>query len=127
MRTFGFALKGLIYFSKPVDGPTHENLAFDIVFELVKHFANTMRSCYKSIFHLANACSALLGSESDYSPRGTIKISREEVPNCLLDVKARELHSSLSLYDQDNNFFLCLCVPKKARNVVILSSSRCET
>ena len=41
--TIGFALNGIIYTGDSVDGPSHKNLAFDIVFELVKPFANTGR------------------------------------------------------------------------------------
>ena len=124
--TTGFALNGIIYTGKPVDGPPHKNLAFDIVFELVKPFANTGREIVTDRFFTSHMLAKSL-LEMKLTLLGTIKSGRKEIPKCLRDVKTRELHSSFSLYDHDNKIVLCSYVPKKNRNVLMLSSSHCET
>ena len=125
--TTGYALNGLIYTGKPIDGPPHKNLAFVVVFELVKPFANTGREIVTDRFFTSHMLAVRL-LELNLTLLGTVKSGRKEVPNCLRDVKTREVHSVVSLYDHDNRLVLCSYVPKKNRNVLLLSSSsHCET
>ena len=111
--TSGFALNGIIYTGKPVDGPPHKNLAFDLVVDLVKPFANTEREIVTDRFFTSHMLARRL-LEMKLTLLGTIKAGRKEIPKCMRDVKSRELHSSFSLHTTMKTKLFCVPIcPKK--------------
>jgi len=54
---------------------------------------------------------------------GTIMANRREVPSQFKAAKGREIESAKALYDHSNKILLLLYIPKRNKNVLMMSSS----
>ena len=117
----GFALNAKIYTGRERDAPVHRQLGKDVVMELAAPYFNTGREIVTDNFFTShNLATSLL--ENRLTLLGTIRSHRREIPASLKS-KKRPVESSLFVYDHANKIVLVSYIPKKNKNVILLSSS----
>ena len=116
----GFALKGIIYTGK-VDGQRQTGLTLKLVKDLSIPFHYSSRNIYMDRYFTSfEAVSHLL--DHGLSAVGTVTASRRDVPVIFKAVKGRECFSSKTLYEHSKKVLLLSYVPKKNKNVLMMSS-----
>ena len=120
--TTGFALKGVIYSGRDSDSGPHRNLANDIVMKLCSVYIGTGRDVYVDRCFTSHGlvCNLL---QQNLTLVGTIVANRREVPSKFKAAKGREIESTEALYDHSNKILLLSYVPKRNKNVLMMSSS----
>lgn len=118
----GFALKGMIYTGRQVGEPQHVNLSRDVVMELAQPFFGTGRDVVMDRYFTSHALACELNS-NNLTTLGTIKSNRREIPGCFKTARGRHVESAEYLYDHENKIIVLSFVPKKNKNVLLLSSS----
>ena len=120
--TTGFALKGMIYSGRESDSGPHRNLANDIVMKLGSVYFGTGRDIYVDWYFTSHGlvCNLL---RQNLTLIGTIMANRREVPSQFKAAKGREIESTKALYDHSNKILLLSYVPKRNKNVLMMSSS----
>jgi len=116
----GFALNFSLY------GGREENansvpLSQRIVMELVAPFYGTGREIVTDRFFTSLPLARSL-LENKLTLLGTLRASRREVPPLLRSPRGRDLQSTLPVYEHNDRIVLLSYVPKKNRNVLMLSS-----
>ena len=114
-----------IYTGKEENGIVHRNLATDVVLELASPFFGTGREIVTDRYFTSHDLAVQL-SEKKLSLLGTIKANRKEIPSQLRNVRDRQVHSTKAFYDHQNKIVIASHVPKKFKNVLMLSSSDSE-
>ena len=120
--TTGFALNGMIYSGRESDSAPHTNLANDIVMKLCLVYFGTGRDIYVDRYFTSHGlvCNLL---EKNLTLVGTIMANRREVPSQFKTGRGREVESTKALYDHANKILLLSYVPKRNKNVLMMSSS----
>ena len=120
--TTGFALKGMIYSGRKSDSAPHRNLANDIVMKLCPIYFGTGRDIYVDRYFTSHGlvCNLL---QQNLTLIRTIVANRREVPSQFKATKGRKIESTKALYDHSNKILLLSYVPKRNRNVLMMSSS----
>lgn len=116
----GFALKGKIYTGREESG-VHRNLGRDIVVELTQPYHGTNREVVTDNYFTSHqlACDLL---DRGLTLLGTLRNHRREIPAQLRN-KKRPVNSSLFVHDHNRKIVLVSYIPKKNKNVTLLSSS----
>ena len=120
--TTGFALKGMIYSGREFGSGPHRNLANDIVIKLCLVYFGTGRDIYVDLYFTSRAlvCNLL---QQNLTLIGTIMANRREVSSQFKAAKGREVESTKALYNHSNKILLLSYVPKRNKNVLMMSSS----
>jgi len=105
-----------------LDSGSHRNLANDIVMKLCSVYFGTGRDIYVDRYFTSHGlvCNLL---QQNLTLLGTIMANRREVPSQFKAAKGREIESAKALYDHSNKILLLLYVPKRNKNVLMMSSS----
>lgn len=116
----GFALDCYIYSGK---GETRETgLAEKVVLQLSSSYNNTNRNIFMDRFFTSyNLILKLL--ENGLTATGTIPANRRDIPQEFKNSNGREQFDSRALYESSNRIIMVSYVPKKRKNVLLLSSA----
>ena len=117
----GYALNAEVYTGRGQNQPVHRGLAKDVVMKLCEPFHHSGREIVTDNFFTSHALAVAL-LEKNLTLLGTLRLCRVEIPNVLRD-KSRPVESTKFLYDHDNKIVLASYIPKRNKNVVLLSSS----
>ena len=120
--TTGFALKGMIYSGRESDSGPHRNLVNDIAMKLWSVYFGTGRDIYVNRYFTSHGlvCNLL---RQNLTLIGTIMANWREVPLQFKAAKGRKIESTKALYDHSNKILLLSYVPKRNKNVLMMSSS----
>ena len=110
-----------MYTGRGPDQPVHRGLAKDVVMKLSEPFYHSGREIVTDNFFTSHALAVAL-IEKNLTLLGTMRLSRVEIPHVLRD-NNRPIESSKFLYDHDNKIVLVSYIPRRRKNVVLLSSS----
>ena len=104
----------------------HKNLARDVVIDLCEPVYGFHRDIMTDNFFTSHAL-ALELLKRDITLLGTMRLNRKEIPDHLKQ-KRRDVLSSEFVYDHENKIVMVSYIPKRNKNVVLLSSSHsgCE-
>lgn len=116
----GYALNGIIYTGKQ-GNEVHRNLGHDVVMELMRPFFGSGREVVTDNFFTSHKLALSLLQEN-LTLLGTMRSHRKEVPEDLRN-KQRPATSSLFAFDHQNKITLVSYIPKRNKNVIMLSSS----
>lgn len=115
----GFALESYLYSGKD-EGRTL-GLAEHIVMKLISFYSFTWRNIYMDRFFTNHSlCKTLLNN--GLTMTGTIVSGRRDVPHKLRNVRDRIVLSSLGVYDHENRIMMISYVPKRNKNVLLMTS-----
>ena len=118
----GYALAGTIYSGKASDGRRETGLAEKTVVSLTSFYNKSGRNVFVDRYFTSHSlCLTLL--QNGLTMTGTIMASRRDVPKELKTVKDRSLYSTTELWDGENRIMLLSYVPKKGKNVLLMSSA----
>lgn len=118
----GFALNGFIYTGRQPEQPIHHNLGPDIVLQLCEPFFGSGRNIVTDNFFTTHTLATDL-LQHRLTLLGTVRVHRRDVPPYIRNVAGRPVHDSRFVFDHDNKIQIVSYVPKKNKNVVLLSSS----
>ena len=119
----GFALNAIIYTGRERNAAPHRNLGQDVVTELVRPYYTTGREVVTDNFFTSHSLAVAL-LEQNITLLGTIRPHRREIPEQLKS-KRREVGSNTFAHDHENKIVLVSHIPKRNKNVILLSSSHC--
>lgn len=117
----GYALNAKIYSGKDRDAPPHRNLGMDIVMELTAPYFNTGRDIVTDNYFTSHQLAVSL-LQQGLTLLGTIRSQRKEVPTQMKS-KQRPVETTIFAHDHDNKIVLVSYIPKRNKNVLLLSSS----
>lgn len=100
----------------------HVDLAKDVVLELSEPYYGTGRDIYMDRFFTSHSLAIEL-LRQNLTLVGTTSARRRHVPPAIKSTKRRPVESSKFLYDHENKIILMSYVPKKNKNVIMMSSS----
>ena len=111
----------MIYSERESDSGPHRNLANDIVMKLCSVYFGTGRDVYVDRYFTSHSlvCNLL---QQNLTVIETIMANRREVPSQFKAAKGREIESTKALYDHSNKILLLSYVPKRNKNVLMMSS-----
>ena len=121
--TTGYALNAVIYTGRE-NGHVHRNLAMDIVLQLTHPYNGSGRNICCDNYFTSHAL-ALRLLENNLTILGTLRLHRREIPEFIHSTRGRAVMTSRFAFDHDANIVLVSYLPKKNKNVVLLSSSHC--
>ena len=116
----GFALNVWIYTGKGREGG-HKHLGKDVVLKLAEQFSGSGREIVTDNFFTSHELAANL-LQMNLTLLGTMRNHRCEIPEEIRN-KNRPVESSLFTFDHENKIMLVTYIPKKNKNVILLSSS----
>ena len=116
----GYALKGFIYTGKSSEG-VHRNLAFDIVKDLTTPFYNSGRNIVCNNFFTSHDLATFLLTKK-LTLLGTVRSHRREIPNYVRTLEGRDSFDARSIYDHENKIMVLSYIPKRKKNVILMSS-----
>ena len=116
----GYALNAIIYTGRQ-GTEVHRNLGHDVVMELMEPYYGSGREVVTDNFFTSHKLALSLLRET-LTLLGTIRSHRREIPEDLRN-KKRPVTSSLFAFDHENKVTLVSYIPKKNKNVIMLSSS----
>lgn len=116
----GYALKGFIYTGKSSEG-VHRNLALDIVKDLTIPFYNSGRNIVCDNFFTSHDLAIFLLSKK-LTLLGTVRSHRREIPNYIRATDGRNRFDVRSIYDHENKIMILSYIPKRKKNVIIMTS-----
>ena len=115
----GYALAGELYSGK--GNERNVGLAQKIVLSLTEFFQNSGRNIFiDRYFTNFDLCTKLL--DRNLTMTGTIMPSRRDVPKDFVKEKDREVHSTVELWEHEKRVMLLSYIPKKGKNVLMMSS-----
>ena len=116
----------MIYSGRESDSGPHRNLANDIVIKLCSVYFGTGRDIYVDWYFTSHGlvCNLL---QQNLTLIWTIMANRHEIPSQFEAAKGREIESTKALYDHSNKILLLSYVPKRNKNVLMMSSSHSST
>ena len=115
----GYALAGELYSGK--GNERNVGLAQKIVLSLTDFFQNSGRNIFiDRYFTNFDLCTKLL--DRNLTMTGTIMPSRRDVPKDFVKEKDREVHSTVELWEHEKRVMLLSYIPKKGKNVLMMSS-----
>lgn len=115
----GFALEPFLYSGK--EEGRSVGLAEHVVMKLVSFYSHSWRNIFMDRFFTSYAlCKNLLNN--GLTMTGTMISSRRDVPQQMRVVRGREKFSTESLYEHENKIVLISYVPKRNKNVILMSS-----
>ena len=117
----GFALNAKIYTGRIRDGPPERNLGENVVMMLTEPYYHTGRDIITDNYFTSH-CLATPLLEKGLTLLGTIRAHRREIPTELRN-KHRPVGSTVCAYDHQNKIVLLSFIPKRNKNVLLLSSS----
>ena len=118
----GYALAGTIYSGRNPNSPRENGAAEKIVLNLTSFFNNSGRTVYIDRYFTSHSlCLKLL--QNGLAMTGTVMANRRDVPKKFKTVKDRELYSTSELWETQNRIALISYVPKKNKNVLVMSSA----
>jgi hypothetical protein len=118
----GYALEAVLYAGKN-DDTRAVGLAQKIVLELTCPYYGTNRNIYMDrYFNSFSLLEELLAN--GLTMTGTIVSTRRDVPLNIRAVTGREVYSSRFLWNHEKRAVLCSYVPKKNKNVLLISSAQ---
>lgn len=110
-----------VYVGKQPDGPFNvSNSPKDIVDRLVTPVSKTNRNITLDNWYTSYELFEKLRSDHKLTAVGTIRKNKRQIPEAFLKVKDREINSSMFGFQE--NFTLVSYVPKKGKNVLLMSS-----
>ena len=112
----------MIYSERESDSGPYRNLATDIVMKLCSVYFGTGRDIYVDRYFTSHGlvCNLL---QQNLTLIGTIMANWREVPSQFKPAKGREIESTKALYNHSNKILLLSYVPKRNKNVLMMSSS----
>lgn len=118
----GYALAGTIYSGRGVDGRREIGLAEKTVLSLTSFYSKSGRNVFVDRYFTSHSlCLSLL--QNDLTMTGTVMANRRDVPKEMKTVKTRTMFSTKEVWDIDNRIMLLSYVPKKGKNVLLMSSA----
>ena len=121
----GFALNGIIYTGRDEERGTHHHLSRDIVLQLTEPFYGSGRDIVTDRYFTSHALAVMLHQKS-LTLLGTIQSHRKEIPAVMKTTRGQEVNTTRFLFDHENKFILLSYVPKRNRNVLLLTSSHSQ-
>ena len=123
--TTEFAFYGIIYSGREENNAPHRNLANNIVMNLCSVYYSIGRDIYVDRYFTTHelVCNLLF---QKITLIGTIMSNRREIPSQFKSSRGREVESTKALYDDSNGILLILYIPKRNRNVLMMSSSHSD-
>ena len=112
----------MVYSGRESDSVPHRNLADDIVMKLCSVDFDTDRDIYDDWYFATHGPVWNL-LRQNLSLIGTIMPNRREVPSQFKAAKGRKVKSTKALYDHSNKILLLSYVPKRNKNMLMMSSS----
>lgn len=110
-----------VYVGNQPEGPfIVSNKPIDIVDRLVAPVSKTNRNITMDNWYTSYELFKKLRQDHKLTAVGTIRKNKRQIPNSFLNVKNREINSSLFGFQED--YTLVSYVPKKGKNVLLLSS-----
>lgn len=117
----GYALSGTIYSGKSSDGVREVGIAEKTVLNLSSFYFNSGRNVFiDRYFTSRSLCCNLL--QNGLTMTGTISANRRDVPKEIKTAKQRSLYSTVELWDTQNRILLLSYIPKKGKNVLMMTS-----
>jgi hypothetical protein len=117
----GYALLGIIYTGRQPNEPPHQNLAKHLVEELAAPFFNTGRNIVCDNYFTSHELATELVSKN-LTLLGTIRAHRREIPRYLRTIDNRPCFDSRFVFDHNTKTLITSYIPKKKKNVLLLSS-----
>lgn len=121
----GFALNGYIYLGRQPGEPAHNNLAFDITMDLCQPFYGSGRNVVMDNFFTSHLLATSL-LQHRLTILGTVRLNRRDIPPYIRSLEGRNALSSQFAYDHDNKIIMVSYIPKRNKNVVLMSSTHSE-
>lgn len=118
----GYALNAQIYSGRRPGEPPHTNIGRDVVLDLTEPFYRSCRDIITDNYFTSHQLAVILLSKG-LTLLGTIRAHRREIPTHVKTAKQRDVHSSIFLHDHENKIVLVSYIPKRGKNVLMLSSS----
>ena len=100
----------------------HRGIGADLVMELCTPYYRSGRNIVTDNYFTSHALAVSL-LQHNLTLLGTVKSNRREIPQSLRNIKGREILSSKFIFDLQNNITIVSFIPKKSKNVLLLSSS----
>jgi hypothetical protein len=119
----GYALNAQMYLGKE-NNAIHHNLGLDVVLSLSQPYYNTGREIVTDNFFTSYSLAKTL-LEKNLTLLGTIRNHRKEIPDRLKN-KNRPVSSTEFSFDHEHGIMLASYIPKRNKNVILLSSSHCS-
>jgi hypothetical protein len=119
-RVSGFSLNAKIYTGKE-ENQVYRGLARDVVMELCSPFYGSGRDIVTDNYFTSHELAVKL-LEKNLKLLGTIRSHRKEVPRILTN-NNRPIQWITFVYDHANKIMLASYIPKKNKNVILLSLS----
>ena len=116
----GYALQSIPYCGK-LNNEREVGLAENVVLKLSERYFNSGRNIFMDRFFSSHSVAIKL-LEKGLTMTGTIKQNRREVPSSFRCVKSRDTFSTKELWDGENRIMLLSYVPKRNKNVLMISS-----
>ena len=116
----GYALQSIPYCGK-LNNEREVGLAENVVLKLSERYFNSGRNIFMDRFFSSHSVARKL-LEKGLTMTGTIKQNRREVPPTFRCVKSRDTFSTKELWDGENRIMLLSYVPKRNKNVLMISS-----
>lgn len=118
----GYALAGNIYCGRAQDSPRESGVAEKTVLSLTSFYNSSGRSVFIDRYFTSHSlCVKLL--QNGLTMIGTVMSNRRDVPKPLKTVKDREMYSTIEVWDSEHRIMLISYVPKKGRNVLLMTSA----
>lgn len=114
-----YPLKGILYTGKAIGGERETNFGEKRLLELASPYKNTGRNITADNLYTTLTGANIL-AEMRLSYVGTVRKSKTFIPLGLKNVKGREVNSSKFAFT--NNASICSYVPRKNKNVLLLST-----
>ena len=116
----GYALESYLYSGRQETRAV--GLAKNVVLHLTERFSGTGRNIYMDRYFSSHELFVLL-LERNLTATGTIQSNRRDVPFILKTARGRERFSSKFLWDHNNRVVMTSYVPRRGKNVLLMSSS----
>ena len=121
--TTGFVLHGIIYSGREENNAPHQNLANNIVMNLCSVYYDTGRDIYVDKYFTTQVVRSLL---SKTYTGWIIMSNRREILSQFKSTRRREVESTKALYDHSKCILLISYIPKRNRNVLMMSFSHSD-
>lgn len=115
----GYAKDGMVYLGRQPGEPVQTDLASNVVKNLCASIYSTGRNLTTDNYFTTHSLAEFLLTKN-VTLLGTMKLNRREIPPLLKDTKTRSVHSSQFCFDR--NVTMISYIPKRGKNVILLSS-----
>lgn len=118
----GYALNAKIYSGRLPNEPPHTKIGRDVVLDLTRPFYQSGRDIITDNYFTSHELAVTLLANG-LTLLGTIRGNRREIPTNIKTARQRDVQSSIFLHDHENKIILASYVPRRKKNVLMLSSS----